>query len=133
VAEDDFELRALIAAKLRSAGFEVVEAPDGEALLGRLADAAGESGTVEGYDMVVSDVRMPSFTAFDVLVGAHRLLAKTPVLLITAFGDEKLHERARRLGATAVMNKPVSMNELGLEVCRILASKLGATARDRAH
>ena len=133
VAEDDKELRALIAAKLRSSGFEVTEAGDGEALLGRLADAAGPDGAAQGYDMVVSDVRMSQFTALDVLVGAHRLLAGMPVLLITAFGDEKLHERALRLGATAVLDKPISLNELGARVSRILAERSQAKGHARAH
>ncbi|HEX6763921.1 MAG TPA: response regulator [Polyangiaceae bacterium] len=133
VAEDDTELRALIAAKLRSSGFEVVEVRDGEGLLGRLVDAAGPSGTAEGYDMVVSDVRMPEFTALDVLVGARRLLAGMPVLLITAFGDEKLHERARRLGATEVLDKPISMNELGTRVCRMLAERKPEEVHSGAH
>jgi CheY-like chemotaxis protein len=121
VAEDDTELRALIAEELRASGFEVVEARDGEALLGRLADAAGPGGEAEGYDLVVSDVRMPQFTAIDVLVSARRLLGGTPVVLITAFGDAKLHERARRLGATVVLDKPISMDDLAQRIHRILA------------
>jgi DNA-binding response OmpR family regulator len=123
VAEDDSELRALIASELRSSGFEVVEARDGEALLGRIADAVPLGGTGDLYDMVVSDVRMPKFTAIDVLVGARSLLVRTPVVLITAFGDPKLHERALRLGAAAVLDKPIDMVELAAEIRRILATR----------
>lgn len=123
VAEDDSELRALIATELRSSGFEVVEARDGEALLGRIADAVQTGGTVDGYDVVVSDVRMPKFTAIDVLVGARSLLTRTPVVLITAFGDPKLHERALRLGAAAVLDKPIDMGELVAEIRRILGAR----------
>jgi DNA-binding response OmpR family regulator len=128
VAEDDSELRALIASELRSSGFEVVEARDGEALLGRIADAVLPGGE-ELYDMVVSDVRMPKFTAIDVLVGARSLLTRTPVVLITAFGDQRLHERALRLGAAAVLDKPVDMVELATEIRRILATRHDATPR----
>jgi len=35
-----------------------------------------------------------------------------PVILITAFGDERTHQRARDLGAVAVLNKPFDLTEL---------------------
>jgi DNA-binding response OmpR family regulator len=41
---------------------------------------------------------------------AHEL--ETPVILITAFGDDETHTEARRLGAAAVFNKPFEFDDL---------------------
>jgi len=112
LAEDDVELRSLIATSLREDGFEVVEVADGNALVDRLADAMAADGSLDGFDLVVSDIRMPGFSALEVMTGMRRMLFRTPVVLITAFGDAKTHERARRLGAARVFDKPFDVDEL---------------------
>ncbi len=112
LAEDDAELRSLVAGRLREDGFEVVEVADGNALVDRLANAMAADGSLDGFDLVVSDVRMPGFSALEVMTGMRRMLARTPVVLITAFGDPKTHERAQRLGAALVLDKPFDVDEL---------------------
>ena len=111
LAEDDPELRALLAETLREDGFEVVEARDGHALLDHLADAMSSEGDIDQFDLVVSDIRMPGYSALDVLAGAHWALRHTPVILITAFGDRATHERAKHLGAKAVFDKPFELDD----------------------
>ena len=120
VAEDDPDLRAVICLALSQAGFDVVEAADGAGLIDRMATSLDVDGTLDQYDVIVSDIQMPSYTALDVLAGAQRLVTRTPMLLITAFDDRRLRERALQLGAAAVLLKPVDMDELCLEVCRLL-------------
>jgi DNA-binding response OmpR family regulator len=46
--------------------------------------------------------------------------SRAPILLITAFGDRRTHERALRLGAAAVLDKPVDLDELESAVSRLL-------------
>jgi len=111
LAEDDFELRELLASVLRADGHEVVEACDGNelwALLSRENDAEGRTP----FALVVSDVRMPGLTVFDVLTHLQRALTETPVILITAFGDPATHLRALHLGAARVIDKPFDWDEL---------------------
>jgi CheY-like chemotaxis protein len=96
LAEDDFELRELLACVLRADGHEVVEARDGNELLAMLSHDASEPGGA--FSLVVSDVRMPGLTAFDILSRLQRELSEIPVILITAFGDQTTHARALRLG-----------------------------------
>src|SRR3954464_2491585 len=87
LAEDDFELRELLACVLRADGHEVVEACDGNELWAMLNLETGTEGPAP-FSLVVSDVRMPGLTAFDVLARLQRALSETPVILITAFGDQ---------------------------------------------
>jgi len=127
LAEDDSELRSLIAQALRSDGYQVIEVADGGALVDHLADAVAADGSLDGYDLVVSDVRMPGFTAIDVLSAMRPFLARTPVVLITAFGDPRTHERARKLGASAVIDKPFDLDELRVALRELLRRHFAAT------
>jgi DNA-binding response OmpR family regulator len=111
LAEDDFELRQLLACVLRADGHEVVEACDGNELWALLSHEAGAESKAP-FSLVVSDVRMPGLTAFDVLTRLQRALTETPVILITAFGDQTTHLRALRLGASRVIDKPFDCDEL---------------------
>jgi len=111
LAEDDFELRELLACVLREDGHEVVEARDGNELWELLSrEAAADSAAP--FSLVVSDVRMPGLTAFDVLSKLQRELTEIPVILITAFGDQTTHLRALRLGACRVFDKPFDCDKL---------------------
>ena len=78
LAEDDPELRALLADTLRDDGFQVVETVDGHGLLDQLAGAL--SGEIDDFDLIVSDILMPGFSAMDVLVAARSALRGTPVI-----------------------------------------------------
>ena len=111
LAEDDFELRELLACVLRADGHEVVEACDGNELWALLSREHGLESPPP-FSLVVSDVRMPGLTAFDVLTRLQRALTETPVILITAFGDQTTHLRALRLGASRVFDKPFDCDEL---------------------
>lgn len=109
LAEDDADLRKLLAEVLRAEGFVVVECPNGlalvETLVGRL-----EAGKPP-FDLVVSDVRMPGVTGLSVLeeLSEWDELRSLPMVLITAFGDPQLHELARQFGAVSLLEKPFEM------------------------
>lgn len=114
LAEDDFELRELLACVLRADGHDVVEARDGNELWSLLSgeNEASTGAAQPPFALVVSDVRMPGLTAFDVLSKLQRSLTDTPVILITAFGDQTTHMRALRLGASRVFDKPFDCDDL---------------------
>jgi DNA-binding response OmpR family regulator len=112
LAEDDSELRTFLAEALRAQGYQVEELADGAELLEFVANRLRSNGSISGVDVVVSDIRMPGFSGMDVLVGLRRVLDKTPVILITAFGDESTHQLARAFGAVAVLDKPFDVEHL---------------------
>lgn len=112
VAEDDPSLRRLIAAVLRDAGYEVVEAQDGVQLLEQIErQLAGQRARSDSF-VVVTDVNMPGLTGLDVLAILRCAFARTPVVLITAFGDAETRSEARDLGAVTVLDKPFDVNVL---------------------
>lgn len=115
LAEDDFELRRLIAANLRRLGCEVVEVGDGIELAERVGASLGRESLL-GFDLLISDVRMPGWTGLEVLEGLRSAGCRTPVILITAFGDEDIHRAAGHAGAFAVFDKPFDIADLGAAV-----------------
>ena len=112
----------LLTLKLRDAGFSVTEARDGKELLERLIQgASSDDGSTNPFDMVLSDINMPHFNAVDVMIGARRCLTTTPVVLMTAFADAHTREQALRLGATAVLDKPLRLDDLSATLTQMLS------------
>jgi CheY-like chemotaxis protein len=110
LAEDDEDMRALIARSLQSDGYEVIEAKDGAELLDLLAGASTQP--MRRPDIIVSDVLMPCYSGLGVLAALHKSAWKVPVILITARRDEGVVNDAMRLGASAVVHKPFDIDDL---------------------
>lgn len=110
LAEDDDDMRALIAHSLQADGYEVVEAKDGAELLDLLAGAS--TSPMRRPDIIVSDVLMPCYSGLGVLAALHKSAWKVPVILITARRDESVVNDAMRLGASAVVHKPFDIDDL---------------------
>jgi CheY-like chemotaxis protein len=112
LAEDDPELRRLIASVLRSDGYEVVEAADGLALLAHIEHALTARRERSDTFLVLADIQMPGLSGLDVLAILRCARCATPVVLMTGFGDDETHGEARELGAAALFDKPVDLDRL---------------------
>ncbi len=113
LAEDDDEMRLLLYEALVYDGYDVVDLSSGRELFNLLQRAT--ELRIEP-DIVVSDIRMPGMTGLEILKRIREQGSKTPVVLITAFGDEETLNAASRLGATAVFNKPFDIDDLRIAV-----------------
>jgi DNA-binding response OmpR family regulator len=111
LAEDDDEMRKLLAWALRADGYEVIEVDNGVDLGVHLSLGDG-TGKSSEFDLVISDVRMPGLSGLQVLMGLRRLDRTLPCILFTAFGDQELHAEASRQGAAALLDKPFEIDEL---------------------
>lgn len=111
IAEEDDAMRAFLVRSLKGAGYEVLEVRNGEELRSYFQSAATRPQE-RLLDLIVSDISLPGKSEIEVLLELRRMIENTPVILITAFGDARLHEQALRLGATAVIDKPFNMEEL---------------------
>lgn len=123
LAEDDDELRAVLAAAFRRDGHEVIEAIDGPDLVDHLIKARRHPVPGEAHDVVISDLRMPGFSGLQVLSSFHNLHWRMPFIVISAFIDAQTEERARQLGAAAVFSKPVDIDDLRKAVLQVLAGR----------
>jgi CheY-like chemotaxis protein len=122
VAEDDPDMRRLLVTLLRMTGYRVVEATDGADLLARL-DPADDGSRPEPVDVIVSDVEMPQLSGLDLLAALRCSCWTTPVVLVTAFGDDDIRAEARALGAAALLDKPLDPEALRDAVAMAIASR----------
>lgn len=111
IVDDDVELSALLAQYLTAEGFEALTCGSGEAALERLNH--------EPVDIVTLDIMMPRMNGIDVLrrLRRHR---ETPVLMLTARGDDVDRIAGLDLGADDYMTKPCSPGELAARLRAIL-------------
>jgi CheY-like chemotaxis protein len=112
LVEDDEDLRRLAAQVLRAGGYEVIEAASGLGLLAGL-ECTLWGDRSEGFDVIVADIQMPDLTALEALEASGALGLETPIVLMTAYGSDAVRAAARRLGARAVLDKPLDWEELG--------------------
>src|SRR6195256_6838208 len=104
IAEDEALIRMDLAEMLREEGYEVVgEAGDGQEAVD-LAESLKP-------DLVIMDVKMPRRDGID---AASEIAAKriAPVVILTAFSQRELVERARDAGAMAYLGKPFNITDL---------------------
>lgn len=120
VADDDTEMRALLTLVLQNDGYEVVACADGTRLVEYL-EALWAAPSSINIDLIVCDMRMPGFTGLEVLEQMGRRPGFPPMILMTAFGDADLHQRARQLGVSASLDKPFDVDHL-LDLVRRLLS-----------
>ena len=122
LAEDDDEMRVLLALTLRKSGYEVVECADGIGMLTHLAAfLLPEEFARESVDLIISDIRMPGVTGMEVLQGKPKKQGFPPMILISAFVDAETHALANRFGAAAIFDKPFDMDVLLKKVKDVLS------------
>jgi two-component system response regulator CpxR len=111
VVDDDVDLCKLVSDYLEAEGFEVHAVHSG---------SEGERAALEGsYDLIVLDVMLPDKKGFEVLkeIRAH---GRSPVLMLTAKGDEFDRVLGLELGADDYLSKPFSPRELVARIGAIL-------------
>ena len=117
VADDDDDIRDLVAFRLDRAGYEVLRAGDGQQAL----DLAKEHVP----DLAVLDVMMPKLTGYDVTreLRADAATSRIPVILLTARVQEADVARGFEAGADDYVKKPFSPQELKARVQAVLGCR----------
>lgn len=110
LAEDDKELRGLLAAALSDFGFEVVAVQDGQAALDVVA--AATHGEMTAPDLVVLDARMPRMGGLEVLRALRAAGNELPIVLMTGYPEPALAREVERLRASCLVDKPVEAEDL---------------------
>ncbi len=102
VAEDETLIRMDLVEMLQDAGYEVVaQASNGQEAI----DFANEHKP----DLAILDVKMP---VLDGISAAEKIISVSPVLMLTAFSQKDLIDRANDAGAMAYVVKPFTINDL---------------------
>lgn len=118
LADDEDVIRETIRDVLTGYGCQVDTASDGA--------AAMELIKQQSYDLVLSDIKMPVHSGYEVFAAAKAANPETPVILTTGFGYDPNHciVRARREGLSAVLFKPFKVDQLLTEIRAALKGAL---------
>lgn len=106
LAVDDSNLsrRRFVAEPLRKAGYEVVEAVNGEEGLAAVAE--------HQPDVIVSDLLMPVMDGFEFLAALNEQGVTTPIIVASADVQETSRQKIEDLGSFGFLNKPFKSDEL---------------------
>ncbi len=117
IAEDEPDIRELVAFMLRFAGYEVMAASNGE--------EAVQAATHEIPDLVLMDVRMPRMTGYEACkrMKAEETTKHIPVVFLSAKGQESEVNQGLDAGAVEYILKPFSPDQLTDRVRVILSQQ----------
>lgn len=120
VAEDEPHIRRILVTLFEAQGFRVDMARDGDEALEHLNSSTA-------YDAVLLDLYMPGHSGLEVLERLRAMPARghTPVLLLSAKGQDADRERALELGAADFLTKPFSPRKLIIRLDQLLAQARG--------
>ena len=114
IAEDEPDVRAFVRRGLALDGHDIEAVADGGAALDAIRRAGG------GFDLVLSDIKMPVMDGIQLALVIARDWPRIPVLLMTGYADQR--ERACGLDSLIadVLQKPFSLDVLRGTVLRVL-------------
>lgn len=112
VIEDDKSGRDALALLLRSAGYTVLSAANGEEAL----DAIGR----EQFKVIVSDLFLPDKSGFDILQSVRKVSTSTEVIVVTGHASAQTAVRAMKEGAFDYITKPIDFDELKIVIAKAL-------------
>ena len=103
IVDDEPPIRKLLRMGLGTQGYQVLEAPNGKAALGLMAEAP---------DIIILDLGLPDMPGLDLLRQLRGQDAAIPIVVLSSRGDEAGKVQALDLGADDYLTKPFGMNEL---------------------
>jgi FixJ family two-component response regulator len=121
VVEDDDSMREAIERLLNAAGFESTVYASADALLAHGVDANSAC--------VISDLRLPGMSGFELLAALRERKLSLPFILITAHDVPGLHEKATACGAAAYLPKPFR----GTKLLDIVRAVIESAPSSRPH
>jgi CheY-like chemotaxis protein len=125
LVEDDARLRNLVARLMRVFGFhDIAQANNGEEALEHLA--AGND-----VDLILTDMNMPGMDGIAMVRQLRKQGDRTPVIMLTGEDDAKTQARAKRVGVTRYVHKPIDADELSDTIQQTLGEDAPKPSRRR--
>ena len=114
IVDDSVSLRQVVSITLKGAGYEVLEAHDGNDALSKLKG--------QKIHLIISDVNMPNLDGIGFVKAAKQLPAYrfTPVIMLTTEGQESKKREGQAAGAKAWMVKPFQPAQMLAAVSKLI-------------
>ncbi len=104
VVDDDQRILAMLQETLEASGYRTLTAAGGPEAMQQL--------TAQAVDAVISDIKMPDWDGLTLLERIKESWPETPVIMITAYADNAIRERAKTSGAAGFLAKPFRIGQL---------------------
>ncbi len=126
VADDENHIRAVVIAKIRSAGYNVLEARDGEEAL--------ELARLTTPDLVVTDLQMPFMSGLELCLRlkSDPRTASTPVIMLTARGHILDADVVAQTNIKETIAKPFGARDLLRRIDALIAASVAGDAHPAA-
>ncbi|MDX1737426.1 MAG: response regulator, partial [Alphaproteobacteria bacterium] len=112
VVDDDLEMRESLEHFLSRAGFDVTLYPSANAATGDLDEIYSRGDEAKMPDVLITDMRMPGMSGFDLLEKLQIIDPLLPVVVISAHGDVPMAVEAMQKGARNFLEKPFDPTRL---------------------
>jgi FixJ family two-component response regulator len=120
IVDDDDSARRAMTNFIRSLGYDAAAFPSAEAFLG--------SDRLDETDCLITDLQMPGLSGVELQDALRARGKKTPMIFVTAFGEERVRRRALDAGAIAFLTKPFEEARLIAHLQSALHRQDGKTA-----
>jgi signal transduction histidine kinase/CheY-like chemotaxis protein len=117
LVDDEKDVALVMQRQLQHLGYSVTTRSEGQEAL------TDFSCTPQSFDLVISDMTMPNLTGDLLAQAILRLRPDIPIILCTGYSDLIDHERARALGISRLLLKPVIFDKLAATVREVLSSQ----------
>lgn len=119
VIDDEEEVRKVVRIHLSKAGFDVIEAEDGEKGIQKAKE--GDNPLI--LSAIICDVRMPNVNGMEAVKYFRKEFTRIPIIVLTGFLDVELAVKLMKMGVTKYLVKPVSKDQLITSVKKAIESR----------
>jgi DNA-binding response OmpR family regulator len=112
IVDDNKYIRFALSALMEQSGYDVHEVGEGGKVI--------EEVKSKNPDLVILDKKLPGYDGLDLLVEIKNIKKELPVVILTAYGDDKTREQALARGADVFMTKPFDNDEIISIIERLL-------------
>ncbi len=119
VIEDEEEVRDILKLHLESAGYEVIEAEDGE----KAIEEMKKGSNLLRVGLIITDIRMPKINGVEAIEYLREHAPSKPIMVVTGYPDTDLAISLMQKGVKEYLVKPVEKEKLLEKVKAVLAEE----------
>ena len=108
VVDDEPDVRKIVNMTLTKAGYDVIEAEDGE----KAIQAINEGENPLMLDVIISDIRMPKINGVEAINYFQQQFPRVPIIVLTGFPDMEMATGFLKQGIVDYLVKPVEKEKL---------------------
>ncbi|MFO0707214.1 MAG: response regulator [Nitrospira sp.] len=119
IVDDEADIRKVVRMSLQKAGYEVLEAENGEKAIEVIN--TGENRLL--LDIVICDIRMPKVNGIEAIAYFRQNYPRVPLIVLTGFPDTDMATSLLRQGVVDYLVKPVEGEKLRAAVARAMEQR----------